>query len=626
MEQKKTGLETGLQQFRKQAEGLESADAESSTKFREIQDELSKLQNQKNYLLENLSMVRGKMQSQKTVGFTDSRSIAVEIHQRQEKIAEMDRKIKEATEEQGKINDQSQKKKSALAELEVKLRDIYAILQNPVSVDWKAFDHELIELELSFENFYSVLSNSTDVVPVKGAADRLRASFNKFTGIAKTGVSNPQLQLQAAQLQMQDIIKQKEILQGELQRQELDFSRAKISAEFLQKEMQAAKQDLHHLELELQKAESGNFDDFVQNMIAEEQKIQAEIEVLGKDIARVNDLFKQHQATENEKQKSLHEAESQYRRQQDEHSKIKDEISVLQIEKAKFDTQMEVLHEEVLRILGEQEWIVLVEKPVNGASADLESKISKLRNQLDMIGGMDELTLQEYQETESRYTNLTTQVGDLKKGIDDLRSVMDELDEHIKTKFNESFHKINEKFEYYFRVLFNGGRAYLSVIKEEERPSAFAEASADGSEDSSNNEEDVLRPEEKIIQKYEKGVSNVIGIDIKATPPNKKLASIQALSGGERALTSIALLCSLLTCFPSPFVVLDEVDAALDDANTIRFGQILATLAHQTQFITITHNRETMAQSGMLYGVTMGDDGMSKLLSVKLDQAKQYAK
>jgi chromosome segregation protein len=118
----------------------------------------------------------------------------------------------------------------------------------------------------------------------------------------------------------------------------------------------------------------------------------------------------------------------------------------------------------------------------------------------------------------------------------------------------------------------------------------------------------------------------VTGIDIKATPPGKKLASIQALSGGERALTSIALLCSLLACFPSPFVVLDEVDAALDDANTIRFGQILGTLSHQTQFITITHNRETMAQANTLYGVTMGDDGISKILSVKLEQAKSFAK
>jgi chromosome segregation protein len=255
-------------------------------------------------------------------------------------------------------------------------------------------------------------------------------------------------------------------------------------------------------------------------------------------------------------------------------------------------------------------------------TASLEDKISKLKHQLDLIGGVDELTLQEYHETESRYTSLTGQVSDLNKGMDDLRRIMDELDEHIKAKFNEAFHKVNAQFEQYFRVLFNGGRAFLSLIKAGQE-SAEAEGEEGGEEAADPNQ---LRPEEKLVAKYEKGSLNVAGVDIKATPPGKKLASIQALSGGERALTSIALLCSLLTCFPSPFVVLDEVDAALDEANTIRFGQILGTLAHQTQFITITHNRETMAQSNTLYGVTMGDDGISKLLSIKLEQAKVFAK
>ena len=211
--------------------------------------------------------------------------------------------------------------------------------------------------------------------------------------------------------------------------------------------------------------------------------------------------------------------------------------------------------------------------------------------------------------------------------MSDLRSVMDELDEHIKTKFNESFHKVNAQFEQYFRMLFNGGLAQLSIVKSGDDKTE-AEAVEQEAEDEAERaeEKDGLRPEEKIIAKYEKGSMAVAGVEIRATPPNKKLSAIQSLSGGERSLTSIALLCSMLTCFPSPFVVLDEVDAALDEANTVRFGQILGKLAHQTQFITITHNRETMAQAGTIYGVTMGDDGISQLLSIKMDQAKAYAK
>lgn len=229
--------------------------------------------------------------------------------------------------------------------------------------------------------------------------------------------------------------------------------------------------------------------------------------------------------------------------------------------------------------------------------------------------------MQEYRETEERYTRLSEQISDLTRSMEDLRQVMDELDEHIKTRFNEAFHRINERFESYFRILFNGGRAQLALVK-------ASDDSVEGEEatDETNAVVEQLRPEEKLVRKYESGGTNIVGVDMKATPPGKKLANIQALSGGERALTSIALLCALLACFPSPFVVLDEVDAALDEANTIRFGQILGTLSHQTQFVTISHNRETMAQSKMLYGVTMGDDGVSKILSLKFDQATAYAK
>jgi len=395
--------------------------------------------------------------------------------------------------------------------------------------------------------------------------------------------------------------------------------------DFLERELSGLQQERLHFDLELKKAQSSSPDAFWQDLLAEETRIKKEVEVLGAQILAVENRLKANYREQEERQKELRQMENEFRDLQDKISKIKDGESSINIEKAKVDTQMQVLAEEVGRILGHQEWLNLQAAEPAGDTEDLEGKILRLKNQLETIGGMDELTLKEYQETEARYTNLSTQVADLKHGMEDLRQIIDELDEHIKQKFNESFNKINEKFEFYFRVLFNGGRAYLSVLKSADEPSAQA---VDLSEVTDESAEDgaLLRPEEKVVQKYEKGGSSIIGIDIKATPPGKKLATIQALSGGERALTSIALLCSLLSCFPSPFVVLDEVDAALDDANTIRFGQILGTLANQTQFVTITHNRETMAQASMLYGVTMGDDGISKLLSVKLDQAKAYAK
>ena len=122
------------------------------------------------------------------------------------------------------------------------------------------------------------------------------------------------------------------------------------------------------------------------------------------------------------------------------------------------------------------------------------------------------------------------------------------------------------------------------------------------------------------MQKY--NATGLAGIEIQATPPGKKIKSIAMLSGGERALTAIALISAIISANPSPFVMLDEVDAALDEANSERLAKILDDLSHKTQFIVVTHNRASMLRAAILYGVTMQDDGVSKLLSIKLEEAK----
>ncbi len=603
-----------------------SGQNEANEKQKQLQNALSVLQQQKNNLLEDLSLVRGKMQSYKSSGTGDVKTLQVELHQVNTKIAEVSEKMKTASasysEYQQKISQQS----NQLNIISQKLSELYQKIQTPQSIDWEGFNRELIALEAGFSLFYENLEKQ-NWTEVEKQAGSFKQSFLKFNRLAKENMAAPQLQLQHLQKELQGALLHKDELSAGLSELELNLTKVRLENDFFSKELKTLEGQKLHLELELKKASSNSTEDFLKDLVLEESRIQKEAQKLGEEILAAENALKDFLNLQMKVNKEMHERESILRKEQDELSKIKDKESALFIEKAKFDTQMEVLVEEIKRILGETELLAVQNTPLNHQSLnqqELEGKISRLKNQLDMIGGMDELTLKEYQETESRHANLSNQVADLKKGMDDLRSVMDELDGHIKTKFNEAFHKINEKFEHYFRILFNGGRAYLSLVKAEENPQ-------ENNNDSNNENTDVeaqdkLRPEEKIVQKYEHGASNIIGIDIKATPPNKKLSSIQALSGGERSLTSIALLCSLLTCFPSPFVVLDEVDAALDDANTIRFGQIISSLAEAAQFVTITHNRETMAHANMLYGVTMGDDGVSKLLSVKLEQAKVYAK
>lgn len=608
---------------RQQAESLERAGHAGSGDFSKIQEEFHLLQGQKNKLLEDLSLVRGKMQSQKTAVAGDAQSLQVEVHNIARKVQELTLKIGQGKTDQKNLEGSFVGQFNALGAANKKLNELSQKLSNPAQVNWQVVAAELQNLEGVWANFYNLLLSSQNLAEAKVHAENVGKSLAKFKELAKEAVIDPQMATLAIKQELDNLLKQKELLNQQVNESQLAMSKNKIALDFLERELVNRQQEKLHLDLELKKAQSSSPDEFWQNLLEEEKRIQTLADRLGQELAKVEDELKQHYSRQEQRQQSLRQAEGEFRQAQDELNRVKDQESSINIEKAKLDTQFGVLAEEVRRILGEAEWKIMGETKTGNQTPDLENKINRLRNQLETTGGMDELTLKEYQETEVRHQTLSTQVADLKKGIDDLRQVIDDLDGRIKDTFNESFRKINEKFEFYFRVLFNGGRAYMSVIKNEPP----AELSVEGE----NNEakDDVvpdLRPEEKVLQKYEHSGNAISGIDIKATPPGKKLASIQALSGGERALTSIALLCSLLTCFPSPCVVLDEVDAALDDANTIRFGQILGTLAHQTQFLTITHNRETMAQANILYGVTMGDDGVSKLLSVKLDQAKQYAK
>jgi chromosome segregation ATPase len=279
------------------------------------------------------------------------------------------------------------------------------------------------------------------------------------------------------------------------------------------------------------------------------------------------------------------------------------------VEMARLDTRREALEQEMSQELGENVERVKQTAEVGEKSdrptEELQSRIQKLKYQLNLIGGIDPEAVKEYEDTKSRYDYLEGQVTDLHGAIADLDKVIEELDVTIKSRSETAFRNINREFGRYFQTLFGGGKAELVQLRHEEKP---ADPEAEG--------EEAAEPAKP--SKYRHG--EIIGVEISACPPGKKIKNISMLSGGERALTSIALICAILHNNPSPFVVLDEVDAALDESNADRFAAIIEELAHKTQFILITHNRYTMKRANVLYGVTMGDDGTSKLLSVNLDQ------
>ncbi len=303
-------------------------------------------------------------------------------------------------------------------------------------------------------------------------------------------------------------------------------------------------------------------------------------------------------------------------------------LNELRISSTRFETKLEDLEIEIRNSYGDLMEIkeFAVDGPVENELA--MQKIEQLKRQLDQIGGIDPEAEKEYLETKERFDFLFGQINDLNSAIGSLEKVITELDLTIKERFDKEFKIISEKFDEYFKILFNGGVAkIIKVMADEAEAEEEKELAAQSGEEleprAEGKKTEMKKTSEltriKFLQKH--NATGLAGIEIQATPPGKKIKSIAMLSGGERALTAIALICAIISANPSPFVVLDEVDAALDEANSERLAKILDDLSHRTQFIVITHNRASMRRANILYGITMGDDSVSKLLSIKLEEA-----
>lgn len=279
---------------------------------------------------------------------------------------------------------------------------------------------------------------------------------------------------------------------------------------------------------------------------------------------------------------------------------LKDSLNEVKVRLAR----VEVREEDLVNLVREELAMSVDDLRHDGTEVErdkLEREIARLKVEVEHIGTIDPLVVEEYRETEDRYAFLTRESADLKQAIESLRVVVKEMDQKIDGVFEEAFKEIRRKFEEYFKIIFGGGKAELSMVKIRRRVRQGDEDGEPG------DEEDETVPEE-------------VGIEIFACPPGKKITNLSMLSGGERSLTSLALLFAIISHNPPPFAVLDEVEAALDEANSRRFSKMLQELSDHTQFIAITHNRQTMEQAALLYGVTMGADGVSQLLSIRLDQ------
>ena len=237
---------------------------------------------------------------------------------------------------------------------------------------------------------------------------------------------------------------------------------------------------------------------------------------------------------------------------------------------------------------------------------EAERKMFRIRGELASMGEIDQALIKEAEETEKHYNFLSSQISDLEKASEDLKILIKNLKEKIHDEFLAAFKSINEKFDHFFRLMFKGGHAKMKIKSHSPAGESNLKNNENESDENKNNDEQEKREEK-------------IGVEIDLNLPGKKITGVEMLSGGEKSLVSIAALFALISVSPPPFLVLDEIDAPLDEKNSRMFANLVKDFSGDTQFIIVTHNRAVMEAADVLYGITMNDDGTSKLLSLKLD-------
>ena len=353
------------------------------------------------------------------------------------------------------------------------------------------------------------------------------------------------------------------------------------------------------------------FDDSeLKKYVSQKMKLNVEVFQKTENYEKINEKISLLNTQEQERRKSFFEFEKKLQRRQEELNRLKDNLNIVNIELAKFEVRKEDLVNEIKEEFSSDEFIEKLQNNVEKNELDdgyfdqeeSRSRVRKLKFQLEQIGGIDPLIVEEFEETQKRFDFLSSQSADLIKASSSLREVVEELDKKIEKIFKESFKRINVELDKYFKTIFSGGRAKLSIKY------------------SDQNDENKLQEQDSENISEEEVIKKIAGIEINAEPPGKKISSLEMLSGGERALTSIAILFAIISNNPPPFSVLDEIDAALDEVNSSKLSEIIGDIAKKTQFVIITHNREMMKQAGVLYGVTMQNDGVSKIISLKLEE------
>lgn len=512
-----------------------------------------------------------------------------------------DREIKTLAEQIEKFKQEITSSNDTFAEMKAKLSDC----QN--KYDFLSAQDKKVDVELAGENEKlsslenSLLENKTELENLKSNKTKLE---NKIDVIVKELASEIELEnaLSKGKTNANELAEKRNERFAELKEKrekynsEVTAKRVEIAS--LEKEVLASEQEVERLEkqqgelkynLELARDERANNEKNINDanqLIAEMLEENTSVESKNKLAA-----FKKEQAKlESNKQKlqqSLKELDEKRTFLIEETNRISEKKVMEEMKVSKVDSDIDQMRERIA-----EEYELTYETCQKYKQADFNltkglQEITKIKREISKLGYINVSAIESSGVLNERYTALKAQADDLTKAQNELVEIIDEVSVEMKNKFIEQFNRINENFGQTFRELFGGGSAKLELI----------------------------------------GSENILeaGVEIFAEPPGKKLQSNTLLSGGEKALTAIAILFAILKLKPMPFCLLDEIEAPLDEANVVRFAQYLKRFSKETQFIVITHKKPTMELADALYGVTMEEKGVSKTVSVKLSEAIKTA-
>lgn len=406
--------------------------------------------------------------------------------------------------------------------------------------------------------------------------------------------------------EFEELFFQKDALRSKLQKAQMSLGVHRERSEALQAAIEKHTAELAETEKELAYFSSKTGQKKESMLLDEKEQISKTLAKREKDLQEAQQVAQAQYMTEKESRTKLLSIQKEITALQRNNEQLHQAQNAIQLELARIETHQEELLKKIREELhlpdtDEVQSLGFSEFPEPLQGEEARAEIERLKRTLEQIGTIDQEIVAEHTATQERYDFLIKQMEDLTMTLKNLLQAIQELDTVIREKFDLSLEGISRKFQEYFQTLFGGGAARIIVQKREREDVSVQE------DESAERKEDEIRQED-----------DVSGIDIQATPPGKKLKSMNVLSGGEKALTAIALLCAILSINLSPFIVLDEVDAALDESNATRLASILQELSRKTQFIVITHNRVTTHIARVLYGVTMGEDGTSHMISLDI--------